>query len=97
MSEAMTTSNHEVIRAWIEARHGRPAVVAAPGKAATLRVDFGEGDEDLRPIEWEDFFKVLDDNNLAFVHQDMTAEGSPSRFNEFVPRSDPGTEDIAGY
>ncbi|RVD60145.1 hypothetical protein EN828_09585 [Mesorhizobium sp. M2D.F.Ca.ET.185.01.1.1] len=86
MSEAMTTSNHEVIRAWIEAREGRPAVVAAQGKAATLRVDFGEGDEDLRPIEWEDFFKFLDDNNLAFVHQDMTAEGITSRFNKFVPR-----------
>ena len=89
MSEAMTTSNHEVIRAWIEAREGRPAVVSTPGKAATLRVDFGAGDEDLRPIEWEDFFKVLDDNNLAFVHQDMTAEGSTSRFNKFVPREQP--------
>ncbi|WP_363229504.1 hypothetical protein [Mesorhizobium sp.] len=61
----MTTSNHEVIRAWIEAREGRPAVVATAGKVATLRVDFGAGDEDLRPIEWEDFFKVMDDNNLA--------------------------------
>ncbi|TPI32648.1 hypothetical protein FJ414_21535 [Mesorhizobium sp. B3-1-6] len=86
MSEAMTTSNHEVIRAWIEAREGRPAIVAAPGKAAMLRVDFGGGDEDLKPIEWEDFFKVLDDDNLMFVHQDMTSEGSTSRFNKFVPR-----------
>ena len=88
MSEAMTTSNHEVIRAWIEAREGRPAVVATSGMAATLRVDFGAGDEDLRQIEWEDFFKVLDDSNLAFVHQDMTAEGSTSRFNKFVPREE---------
>ncbi|MBZ9658278.1 hypothetical protein LB523_04425 [Mesorhizobium sp. ESP-6-4] len=86
MSEAMTTSNHEVIRAWIEAREGRPAVVAGPGKGAILRVDFGAGDEDLRPIEWEDFFKVLDDDNLAFVHQDMTAEGAISRFNKFIAR-----------
>ncbi|MDX8523650.1 hypothetical protein RFM68_03945 [Mesorhizobium sp. MSK_1335] len=86
MSEAMTTTNHEVIRAWIEAREGRPAVVAASGKGAILRVDFGSADEDLRPIEWDDFFQVLEENNLAFLHQDMTAEGATSRFNKFVAR-----------
>ncbi|AZO12076.1 MULTISPECIES: hypothetical protein [unclassified Mesorhizobium] len=86
MSEAMKTTNHEVIRAWIEARGGRPAVLSTSGKGAILRVDFGEAEEALQPIEWDDFFRILDDNNLAFLHQDMTADGATSRFNEFVER-----------
>ncbi|MEI9406388.1 hypothetical protein [Mesorhizobium argentiipisi] len=86
MSEPLKTTNHEVIRAWIEAREGRPAVVRTAGKAAVLRVDFGECEDDLQPVEWEEFFAILDGNELAFVHQDITAEGLPSRFNKFVQR-----------
>ncbi|OBQ86000.1 MULTISPECIES: hypothetical protein [unclassified Mesorhizobium] len=86
MSEPLKTTNHEVIRAWIEAREGRPAVVRTAGKGAVLRVDFGEHEEDLQPVEWEEFFAILDENELAFVHQDLTAEGLPSRFNKFVER-----------
>ncbi|OHV87383.1 hypothetical protein [Mesorhizobium sp. ORS 3428] len=86
MSDASKTTNHEVIRAWIEARDGRPALVRAQGRTAVLCVDFGEQAEDLEPIEWDQFFTILDDNNLAFLHQDITAEGLPSRFNKFVER-----------
>ncbi|AEH90842.1 conserved hypothetical protein [Mesorhizobium opportunistum WSM2075] len=82
VSDALKTTNHEVIRAWIEAREGRPAVA----KGAILRVDFGEADEELQPIEWEEFFRIMDTNNLAFLHQDMTADGATSRFNKFVDR-----------
>jgi hypothetical protein len=86
MSEPLKTTNHEVIRAWIEARQGRPAVARTAAKGAMLRVDFGDQEDDLEPIEWEEFFTILDDNELAFVHQDITAEGVPSRFNKFVER-----------
>ncbi|TIO23427.1 MAG: hypothetical protein E5X96_09110 [Mesorhizobium sp.] len=86
MSEPLKTTSHEVIRAWIEAREGRPAVARSAGKGAVLRVDFGEQEEDLQPVEWEEFFAILDENELAFVHQDLTAEGLPSRFNKFVGR-----------
>ncbi|WP_318012111.1 hypothetical protein [Mesorhizobium sp. CA14] len=72
--------------AWIEAREGRPAVARTAGKAAVLCVDFGEREDDLQPVEWEEFFAILDGNELAFVHQDITAEGLPSRFNKFVQR-----------
>ncbi|MGX7871532.1 hypothetical protein ACVDG5_000135 [Mesorhizobium sp. ORM6] len=86
MSDALKTTNHEVIRAWIEAREGRPAVASTSGKGAILRVDFGEADEELQAVEWEEFFRIMDANNLAFVHQDMTADGATSRFNKFVER-----------
>lgn len=49
-------------------------------------MDFGEHENDLEPVEWEEFFTIFDDNELAFWHQDITAEGLPSRFNKFVER-----------
>jgi hypothetical protein len=38
MSEALKTANHEVIRAWIEAREGRPAVVRDSGGSISVRM-----------------------------------------------------------
>ncbi|CDX22540.1 conserved hypothetical protein [Mesorhizobium sp. ORS 3324] len=86
MSDALKTTDHQVIRAWIEAREGRPALVRVPDEAAMLRVDFGDEEGELELIEWEQFFTILDDNDLAFLHQDLTAEGLPSRFNKFIKR-----------
>jgi hypothetical protein len=89
MSQAHTTTNHEEIRHWIEARGGRPSAVEAtmsgddPG---ILRVDFGPPEDSLKEIEWEDFFAAFDDNDLAFLYQDKTADGKPSRFFKFVSR-----------
>ena len=32
------------------------------------------------------FFKIFDDNELAFLYQDKTKEGEVSRFSKFVER-----------
>jgi hypothetical protein len=93
MSEAKTTTDHDEIRHWIETRNGRPTVVqGTEGKdgEGILRVDFREPDDKLEPISWDDFFKTFDDRNLAFLHQDKTANGSVSRFFKFVHRSEGG-------
>jgi hypothetical protein len=87
MSEATTTTDHNAIRKWVEARNGKPAVVRTAGKGGILRIDFGEPEENLEPIEWDEFFQIFDDNNLAFLHQDEAAQGGKSRFNKFVERS----------
>jgi hypothetical protein len=87
MAEATTTTNHDEIRKWVEDRKGRPTAVRTDGKGGILRVDFGDRDEELEPIEWEEFFQIFDDNKLAFLHQDKTADGKKSRFNKFVERS----------
>ena len=59
-----------------------------------LRIDFddpdGSQDEHLRPVSWEEFFRVFDDRGLEFLYQEHTQEGRLSRFNKFVK---PGTED----
>jgi len=88
MSTAQKTTDHEVIRRWVEERKGRPSMVRdteGNGRGGgVLRIDFGEQDDGLDPVEWDEFFRVFDDSGLAFLHQDKTADGKPSRFNKFV-------------
>ena len=88
MSSAKKTTDHDEIRKWIEDRGGRPSVVADTHgngrKGGLLRVDFGEKDEELEEIEWEEFFAIFDENELAFLHQDETSGDKTSRFNKFV-------------
>jgi hypothetical protein len=86
MSEATTTTDHDAIRGWIEERDGRPAKVDTGGDGGILRVDFGDPDEGLEPIDWDEFFEIFDANELAFLHQNETGEGDTSRFNKFVRR-----------
>ena len=85
MSSA-TTTDHDVIRKWAEERRGRPAAVRTKGKGGILRIDFGEKDEDLEEISWDEFFEIFEGSRLAFLHQDETGDGKTSRFNKFVER-----------
>lgn len=87
MSEATTTTDHDEIRKWIEARQGHPAKVRTSGSSGMLRVDFGEPEDELDRIDWEEFFDIFEKNKLAFLHQDKTNDGKTSRFNKFVERN----------
>ncbi|MBB4641896.1 hypothetical protein HNQ99_002214 [Rhizorhapis suberifaciens] len=40
----------------------------------------------MEEIEWEEFFEIFDDSELAFLHQDETSRGKESRFSRFVNR-----------
>jgi len=81
-----TTTDHDTIRKWVEARGGHPARVKDRGPGGILRVDFGEPEENLEEISWDDFFKVFEDNDLAFLYQDKTQDGKTSRFSKFIER-----------
>lgn len=89
---AQTTTNHRAIQAWVEERGGVPATVEttsdAPDGVGVLRIDFPYGDRNdrLSTISWEDFFKKFDEAELAFLHDEKTAEGEVSRFCKFVSR-----------
>ena len=87
MSSANQTTDHEEIRCWVEEREGRPSRVKGSGERYLLRVDFDEQEENLEPMHWKDFFSVFEKSDLAFLHQDRTAQGVLSRFNKFVSRS----------
>jgi len=88
MSSAATTTNHDEIRRWVEARNGRPAVVkGTEGEdgEGVLRIEFRHADK-LEDIEWDEFFQTFDDRKLAFLYQDETSDGKESRFFKFVKR-----------
>lgn len=89
MAQAIKTTDHDEIRHWIEDHGGRPARVAQRDTkkgGGILRVDFGEKDDALEQISWDDFFDIFEDRELAFLYQEETAKGRDSRFNKFVHR-----------
>jgi hypothetical protein len=87
---ATTTTDHEAIRKWVEERGGHPAVVkdteSRTHTSGMIRIDFddsdGSRDAGLKRVGWDEFFKIFDNNHLAFLHQDVP----DSRFNKFVQR-----------
>ena len=86
MTEATATTDHDAIRAWAEERGGRPARVKGTGEGGILRIDFDPPEDALEELEWEEFFRIFEDSELAFLHQDRTEDGATSRFNKFVSR-----------
>jgi hypothetical protein len=89
--ESHVTTDHEEIRRWVEERGGNPAVVKGTESrgSALLRIDYPgfSGEGKLEPVEWEEFFEIFDENNLAFLYQDRTADGGESRFSKFIDRN----------
>jgi hypothetical protein len=91
MSSAKVTIDHEEIRQWVEERGGHPAHVkrgSSKDDLGILRIDFPgySGEDSLERVEWDQWFEAFDENGLAFLHQDETAEGKESRFNKLVSR-----------
>lgn len=87
MNESNQTRDHQKIRAWAEARGGRPAHVTDTGSQddpGILRLDFEPADQGLEPISWDEFFEKFDEAGLSFLYQDQTADGRQSRFHKFV-------------
>lgn len=86
--DAKTTTDYGEIRRWTEERGGEPATVRGTGNGdhvGVLRIAFTD-DEDLEPISWDEFFDKFEAENLAFLYQEQTAGGEPSRFFKFVER-----------
>ena len=50
------------------------------------RIDFddldGSVNKKLRPVPWEDWFRVFDDRGLEFLYQERTRDGKISRFSQ---------------
>ena len=92
MSTSKTTTNHNEIQRWVEERGGHPARVKGTENkksAGVLRIDYPgySGEESLEAITWEEFFDGFDENDLAFLYQDKTADGKQSRFSKLVSRN----------
>lgn len=91
-TQSKTTTNHDQIRRWADARHAQPARVKGTGSRGRdpgmIRLDFPgySGRGKLEPISWNQWFKSFDDNDLALVYQEKTAGGQRSNFNKLVGR-----------
>ena len=82
---AATTTDHEAIRKWAEARGGKPARVKGTGNSkdpGLLRLDFGEPEEGLEAITWDEFFDKFEDSSLALLYEDKPG----NRFSKLVSR-----------
>ena len=81
-----TTTDHNTIKKWAEARDGKPASVKGTGKddeAGLLRINFpGYAEDNLEDISWDEFFQKFDEKKLAFLYQDE----KDSKFNKLVNR-----------
>src|SRR5437588_149499 len=89
--ETRTTTNHNEIRKWAEARGGKPATVKrteSDDEVGVLRIDFPgySGQDSLEEITWDEFFAKFDEKQLAFLYQDKTSSGEESRFFKLVSR-----------
>lgn len=83
MASAITTTDHNEIRAWVERNNGHPARVrgvGGDGDVGILRIDFDEEEDSLERIDWDEWFDAFDENQLALLH------APDSRFNKLVSR-----------
>lgn len=90
--ESKTTDNHDTIKNWVEERHGEPGVVEGvvdKEKAGEmLRIYFpGPTEESVKNISWEVFFKIFDENNLAFLYQEEIIDGDQSTFCKIINKN----------
>jgi hypothetical protein len=86
VAASFTTRDHDVIRAWAEARGGTPADVQGTGDqgAGVLRIEFRDEGDRLEDVGWDAFFATFDDSDVDFLYQERTSDGSVSRFHKFV-------------
>jgi hypothetical protein len=82
MSDETTTTDHGFIRAWAEAREGRPGRLEG---SPVLRFDFGTPEAGLQEIAWDEFFAIFERDRLALEYRDTP--GHLGRLYKFVSRS----------
>lgn len=86
-----TTTDHDTIRKWAEARGARPACVRGTGGSGDpgiIRLDFPgySGEDSLEQISWDDWFEKFEEQGLALIYQETTQGGEESNFNKLVSR-----------
>jgi hypothetical protein len=92
MASSKTTTNHEEIQRWAEARNAKPSTVKRTSNQndpGILRLNFpgyGGGDS-LQEISWQEWFHKFDEQELALLFQEETRDGKLSNFNKLVSRN----------
>jgi hypothetical protein len=90
-AQERTLVDHALIQQWAESRGAHPACVKgteASDGTCMLRLDFPgySGENTLQPIQWDQWFRVFDQRQLALIVEDKMADGTRSNFNKLVRR-----------
>jgi hypothetical protein len=89
-SKTNTTTDHDEIRRWAEEHGGKPAIVKGTedGGSGVLRIDFpgGASGDQFEHIDWDEWFRIFDENDLAALYQEEKASGEDSTFIKLVSR-----------
>lgn len=93
--QSLTTTDHDVIMQWAQARNAVPATIAGTereNRVGMLRFDFpgGASGGNLRQISWNDWFRTFDERRLNFIYQEQLSSGNQSNFFQL---ENPGRED----
>ncbi len=88
MAAATITTEHEVIRAWVEERSGFPVRAKGVSMPARINLEFpGDyADTELERVSWDEWFEAFEQQELAFLHQEETEDGKLSHFNKLLSR-----------
>jgi len=92
-SSSITTTDHGVIKEWIEARNGKPTALRRNNNRGEddtnmLRIDFPGGREDsLEAVSWEEFFRKFEKYELAFQYRNEEKSGETSFYYNFADRN----------
>ena len=80
--QTLATRSADVIRAWAEARGGRPATTPRgdPERPRVLRFDFPGYDKGLQPVSWEAWLGTFEERGLVFLYQETMKAGNQSNF-----------------
>lgn len=93
--EVIVTNDPDHIRDWMENHKARPATT---GNTNTIESELAikfeeEDDDDLETINWEDFFLILNDKDLAFAYiSDEERYTLDSQKYDFVERKEANIE-----
>lgn len=74
------TTDHEIIRNWILEHGGVPSVVQGAtgedGDGEILRLTFGDANENMQRVSWNEFFTIFDTRRLRFRYEDPVEKGN---------------------
>lgn len=84
------TTDHDIIRRWIEYRYGHPAIITGRDNELFIYFEDNEPDVDIEAISWRRFFTIFEKNKLAFIYKIKTPDGEESYFYKFMNRRDVG-------
>lgn len=91
------TTDHNEIKKWAEKVNGKPQKIEDSQAAdkAGLRIDFKGGEDEIylsegkkgRDIAWEEFFRIFEEQKLAFLFEEDPKAEIPTDAYRFIKRN----------